>query len=512
MKINRLFFSLLFIFFVSACTKISETEIGTGLIPAIDGIITKDTNITIYAKNWTDVDTVRPSLSDDHALGYINDPLFGTTTAAINVQMQPTSFPFSFGVGSDSLTLDSVVLALAYRGVWGDSAQPLSLHVKELDNTQTFSYDSIYRNAMFVVYNNYSQFTASNDLTYNGVASRDLRLLNDSFHVFQDSGINMLRIRLTDDFGNRLLHTYDTANQYKTDSSFRSAFKGFQVSADAVGNALLKIGLASSGGAEPNTKLAIYYKRKTTSGTTDTTVTYFTVNTLGSTTVNVGSAHSNYIKRDLGAGQAGSYYSSANGSKNDNYLYIQSSPGTKALITIDSLALKKLPNLIIHRAEIIMEQSRDASSPLLDEFTSPYLFLLAKESDTSFFNIPGFDSSSLAASDAVFTSGILSNYSEFGGLPFKKNNTEGQKINYYNFNLSRYIQGIVTKKNMPYTFVLYTPYKEAFKLVKNIESYGRVASTPYNSAGIGRVKLYGGGDDTTNVHRMKLHIVYSVPH
>lgn len=510
MKVNRLFFSLLFIFFVSACTKISETDIGTGLIPAIDGVITKDTDITIYAKNWNDKDTARPSLSDDHALGYINDPLFGTTMAAINVQMQPTSFPFSFGAGSDSLTLDSVVLALAYRGVWGDNTQPLSLHVKELDNAQTFSYDSIYSNTTYIIYNNTSLFTATNDLTYNGVAFRDPRLLDDSFHAFQDSGTNMLRIRLTDDFGNRLLHTYSSTVQYNTDSAFRTAFKGFQISADAVGNALLKIGLANSGVAEANTKLAIYYKRKTTSSTTDTTVSYFTVNTLGSTTSNSGSAHSNYIKRDLGAGQAGNYYTSSSGAKDDGFVYIQSTPGTRALITIDPAALRNLPNLIIHRAEIIMEQARDVNSLSLDTILSPNLFLLAKETDTSWFNIPGFDSSSLISSDAEFTSGILSNYSAFGGFPLQKNNSEGQKFNYYNFDLSRYIQGIVTKKNMPYTFVLYTPYKESFKLIKNVESYGRVSSTPYNSAGIGRVKLYGG--DTTNTHRMKLHITYSIPH
>ena len=38
-----LLFSLIAFTFIVSCTKISTTEIGTGLIPPIDGIITKDT-------------------------------------------------------------------------------------------------------------------------------------------------------------------------------------------------------------------------------------------------------------------------------------------------------------------------------------------------------------------------------------------------------------------------------------------------------------------------------------
>ncbi len=505
MKIKYLFLSFIIIFYVSACTKISETQIGTGLIPPVDGVITKDTNITIYAKNWNNADTVRPDLSDDHALGYINDPVFGTTMAAINVQMQPTTFPFSFGTSSDSLTLDSVVLALATRGVWGDTNQNLALHVKELDNAQTFEPDT-----SFIIYNNTSVFTTTGDLTYNGVANIDPKTLNDSFKAYQDSGSNMLRVRLTDDFGNRLLHTFDTSN-YKSDSAFRIAFKGFQVSADNdIGNSLVRIGLATtSSGVEPNTKLAIYYKQKRSSGTDTALVSYFTINTSTS-------AHSNYIKRNLSAGQAGGFYPIPASDSNDNFIYVQSSPGTRATITIDSSALKNLPNWIIHRAEIVMEQAPDASTTILDNFTAPNLFLLAKDKDstttTSWFNIPGFDSNSVVNSDAQFSNGVLANYTEFGGLPFRKNNTEGQSINYYNFNISRYIQGIVTKKSVPYTFVLYTPYKERFKVLKGIESYVYISATPPNDAGIGRVRLYGGGSNTADPHRMKLHIVYSIPH
>ena len=522
MTIKHFLLSFSLVFFITACTKISETDIGTGLIPPVDGVITKDTNITVYTKNFTNVDTARVSLYEDHALGYVNDPLFGTTEAAINLQLLPSSYPFTFEVSQDSLILDSVVLALDTRGVWGDTMQNLSLHVKELESDLPFASDS-----SLIMYNNTSVFQAADDITYNGMAaSIDPKTLNDAFKVYQDSGYNMLRIRLADAFGNRLLHTFTSA-QYGSDSAFKIAFKGFQISADPmIGNCLVRVGLANTSGAEPNTKLALYYRYKSriVANGEDTTVKYWTVDpsVSGYLAPYVGSAHSNYVKRNLSAGQAGGYFP-ASTAINDNHLYLQTTPGTFANITIDSNGLKSIPNWIIHRAEIIMEQAPDPASFLLDNFTSPYLFMVVKDNNDSAFQndntkyvIPGFDSTNISASDALFSAStptyVLANYSDFGGIPLPKNSTEGTSINYYNFNLSRYIQGIATKKNPQYTFTLYTPYKEVFRLSKNNNTYARVTSTPLNNAGIGRVRLYGGGADTTNTHRMKLHIVYSIPH
>ncbi len=522
MVIKYSFFSLLLILCLSACTKIQETEIGTGLIPPVDGVITKDTNLYINAKNGGSTDSISPSLTDDHALGYINDPLFGITQAAINLQLLP-AFPVSFEVSSDSLFLDSVVLALDARGVWGDSNQNLSLHVKELVNDELFTSDSCIgctettSGFTSIIYNTTSQFAAGNDVTYGGMASIDPRTWNDSLHLFKDSAANMIRIRLTDELGNKLLHTFTTGGQYDTVSAFKNAFRGLQVSADAIGNSLLRVGLANSSTvAEANTKLALYYRyQRRDSAKQDTTVMNFTINP--STTSGQGSAHSNYIQRQYGMGQIATYYP-ATPSANDDYLYIQSAPGTYATLTVDS-GITKLPNWIIHRAEIIMEQVPDGATPILDNYTTPFLFLLSRQSesqpfekDTTKFVIPGFDSTNLTTSDAIFSSGLLSNYPDFGGFPRRGTFGGTPNINYYNFDLSRYVQGIVTNKNKPYPFVLYTPYREVFQLTKGVLSYGRVSTDPVNYAGVGRVKLYGGGADTTNTHRMKLHIVYSIPH
>lgn len=517
MVIKYSFFSLLLLLCLSACTKISETNIGTGLIPPVDGVITKDTDIAVYAKNTSSIDTVKVAMTEDHVLGFTNDPLFGTTTAAINVQMQPTLFPFTFGTGSD-FKLDSVVMSLSVRGVWGDMNQPLSLHVQEINNEDhVFLGDSTYSGYTYTRYNNYSTFPTINEL---GSAIVDPKKLSDSFNFRQygDSGTNVLRVRLNNAFGNRLLSSYDTLNAYKNDTVFREAVGGFRIYADSNGlgtNSLVRIGIANTNSgvtaAETNTYVAVYYNYLTSSGTRDTTVAYFTVNPATS-------GHSNYIRRDMTGTPAGSYYPNTSTADNDEYLYVQSSPGTISTLTLDS-GVAKLPNWIIHRASIVMEEAAPSDISIFDTVTAPYLFMVVKDNngipfitDTTKFVIPGFNTNDISTSDAIFQSSVLANYGDFGGLPYRKYNETGVRINYYDFNLSRYIQGIVTNKNPLYPLTLFTPYRQLYQTTRDTKSYVTVSSTPPNPAGIGRVRLYGGGKDSTNTHRMKLHIVYSIPH
>jgi hypothetical protein len=501
-KINYLAacFCSIFIFF-AACTKITSTDIGTGLIPAVDSVITKDTFITVYAKNAGDT-TIAPVLSQTHVVGYVNDPLFGSTNALINFQVSLPSSKFQFVTNADNVELDSVVLVLSYNGAWGDTniVNPLRLNVKEIKSDQSFVADSLLDAYGYLAnYDNKTQFaTYDNPLTASPAIIYPTNLDN-MVHVFEDSGVNMIRIRLNDDFGKRLLFNYDTTNAYKSDSAFKTYLKGLQVYADtnAGSNSLLKIGLA-----DENTKLAVYYNyhpEDSSSAVRDTSVKYFTVTT--------NCAHSNYISRNRSTGQISNYLPSDPSTRNDELIFIQAGPGTYATINIDS-GLNNFRNCIVHRAELLMNQAEDASDLYL---TPPNLFLLAKD-DTSRFVIPGSDTNNISTADAIFSSAYLANYTDFGGVP-KKNITNGSL---YSFNLSRYIQGVVTKDNRLRTFVLYAPYNEPFKLFETLPyttSRGYVSNSPTNTAGSGRVRLYGGdGDGTGNMQRMRLHIVYSESH
>ena len=159
-------FLLLLIFFFSACTKIVTTDIGTGLIPPVDSVTTKEMFLDIVSKNIADTIT-RVGTGDDHSLGYVNDPLFGQTTASINVQLKPTSFPFYFPGAKDSLSIDSTVLVLSYKGVWGDSTQPLAFRVYEIPSDGApkdvdLSPDSVYPT-------NHVLYLAGSELTENKV-------------------------------------------------------------------------------------------------------------------------------------------------------------------------------------------------------------------------------------------------------------------------------------------------------------------------------------------------------
>ncbi|HEX8278264.1 MAG TPA: DUF4270 family protein, partial [Segetibacter sp.] len=106
------------IFYISSCTKIETTNIGSGLIPPIDGVTTLDTTLEVSTDNFIDPrrDSLKVYKTDDHVIGVINnDPLFGKTTAAAFFELKPTSYKFSFP-GKSSLKVDSAVLILSYKG------------------------------------------------------------------------------------------------------------------------------------------------------------------------------------------------------------------------------------------------------------------------------------------------------------------------------------------------------------------------------------------------------------
>ncbi len=479
-KKNFSLFLFLFFVLVAACTKIITSDIGSGLIPPVDGVITKDTVLDVITKNSGE-DTIRVGLYDDHTLGYTDDPLFGKTTADINVQVYPPYFPYTFDTTADSRILDSVVLVLSYRGAWGDSTQHLSLNVYDMPSDEPFSKDSLYTNV--------KRFAEGNLLTENNVAKDvDITALNDSVHLFNEAAINQLRIRLNNSFGEKLLNEFDSTSEYKNDTLFRAALNGFQIKAEQqMGNALIRINLQDT-----NTKLAIYYKFKDTSGGYDTTVRYFRANPFYS-------ASSNYILRDRTNAQVAQFFP-PNSNAQDSLLYLQTEPGLYSTINIPGLS--GLPNMIVHRAELLMEQVPDNTSRSDTYFTAPNLFLAAYSQDSARrFAIPN---------DIQFFNGSIANLISFGVLPNKKVSTSGDTLYNYNFELSRYVQGIVTRKEPVYELVLYAPFNSYIYPFETATFTSPISSFPLNFPAIGRVRLSGGSNHIANPNCMRLHIIYSL--
>ena len=177
-----------------SCTKLDTTTLGTDVIPVVDNINTFADTLNIVSTQGIFNDTSTISSTDDHALGLItNDELFGQTDASIYFQLKPRFYPYYYGQANDTVIgIDSIVLALKYRGFYGDSTIPQTLQVSEVSQSANGLWDSIYqpRPVNFVVP------TAS----VLGTKTVDIRNLKNQvkFGNNKDSATYQIRIKLDD--------------------------------------------------------------------------------------------------------------------------------------------------------------------------------------------------------------------------------------------------------------------------------------------------------------------------
>lgn len=470
----------------TSCTRITNTEIGSGLIPAVDGVNTFDTTMQVITDSFDETDTTRIYKQDIHTLGTIfNDPMFGRTSASLNFELFPSFFPFSIPGTKDSLRADSAVLILSYSSFYGDSTQPLRISVDEISRTTALDPFKVYPSNFPAVY----PITSAGSL---GTTTVDIRRIGDSVINRYELSKNQIRIKLRTDVVTRFIRTYDSTNAYRNDTLFRTFFAGFTVKAESANpaNALLFINMLDT-----NTKLALYYNSSTTGATTrDTNAVYFRFNPFTS-------GDANYITRNrVGSEVAGRLTTT---SKPDSLVYVQASPGTYVRIRVPNL--DKLNNRIIHKAELITEQvPNDANLTTIDKYMAPPRLLLLSIYDSAKSikrNIP--------SDYQIGQSGP--NTGSFGGFLFYKTVPGYDRLAGYNFELTRYIQGIVTRKDTSFLMRLSAPTNDSIRY-----------SPPYpnsffsqiyylnpsigNLIGNGRVRL-GGGTNTR--FRMRLRIIYS---
>jgi hypothetical protein len=473
-------FLLIFLVIFSSCKKINEaTELGADVIPVVDNVTTFDTTLNVQAFNdvFTDLtDSTRLGPVEEHFLGRItNDPLFGKSYGAVYLQLKPdaTSFPYTFENRSDSLHIDSVVLVLGYVETYGDSTVQQRLRVYEINPSSDFRADTAY-------------LVRSNTLSYttplSPVTTFIPQTLDDSVSLFKEKAKNQLRIKLDNSFGQRIL-SYDTAtgSAFHNDSTFNTKFKGFAIIPDStIGNALIGLSLTDT-----NTKLAIYYRYdKGGVLNKDTVVRYFRFSGT--------SSDANLVIRNYNGGQIAGYFG---GATEDNLVFLQNTPGTFATIKIPGLST--LTNRVVHRAELILEEVYDPSDLL---FTPPsYLFLDAYDPSVSKYRtIPydlGFD-----------LSGNL-NAGSFGMIGKQTVDASGNPISVWKFNLSRYVQHVVTKTEPAYDLRLSAPHvvKDMYKASSTaLDVLQQFNVTPVIAKG--RVRVGGGNHPT---QKMRLHIIYS---
>ena len=480
-SIRFILFCFSFLFIVSSCRKLNEaSEIGGNVIPGADGVNTFDTSLTsLLAYNQifeATKDSAIVGLVNDQIFGNIsNDPLFGKTNAKMFLQLKPETYPWSFSgiYNKDSLEIDSVVLVLGWNGTYGDTNASQKVNVKEIDQFSDFRVDS------FLTIRDPGPSTT----TLLGTKTFIPSSLKDSVKAYQDTTTGQLRIRLDNSFGERLLN-YDTAHAYANDSAFNTYFKGFAIEADqTVGNALMAFGIYQN----PNTKLAIYYRYRK-NGQWNPTVNYFLFKP-GS------SANHNYVNRFDFAGTP--LLTASNTAGEDDLVYIINTPGSYATIKIP--ALRDLGNRIIHRAELIIEQVYDLSDKT---FTTPDALMLdAYDSTLSDYKFIPYDFNPDQAGNANPDFGLYGQNTVDG---------VGNPIRVWKFDITRYVQNVLTKQEPLHDFRLYTT-QTAYGRIKNIVLNNSgpyvFASVNINSRFVfGRVRVGGGNHPT---QKMRLRLVYT---
>ncbi len=460
-----------------SCTKINEaTELGGDLIPAVDNVNTFDTTIDITAAYFPFDDSSKHLITENMALGKISDPVFGTTTADMYFNLSSAVYgSYPFGARPDSIkAIDSVVLTLGYKASYGDTANSqISVQVSEIALQNSFVDTMLYRF-------DHPGFNTTGSVLGNKTFS--FRDFKDTVYVNRkgDSSrpVNVLRIRLNNSIADKL-KSFDTTSGmnggYKNDSLFRTLFRGLAVKTTTTTGqgALAYFNLTDF----TNSRLIIYYKVGRT-GSIDS----------GASVSFVHSAYSqaNSVKRTAG----GDYLANLNQASSQK-LFIQSSP-TGSYIGIAIPALGSFPNRVIHRAELIAYKVPSVSDNL---FGVPIRLLLdhkgpnnSKDSAYLFENDlqPGFDGSL--------------NFASFGG--------NLRSDNSYRFNITRYVQGIVTKKDRNDSLRLYAPYRSNL-FAKNLGVSGQSVSIP-NLANIasGRVVIANGNFADAS-KRLRLRIIYS---
>jgi len=481
--LKRVLSIVIVVFIFSACTRIGSTDIGLGLLPSADAFATKDTVLTVETETADRPDSLRIYGSDDHIVGTIsNDPIFGSTTASLFFNLKPAYFPYVVRGSKDSLSVDSAVLILSYKGFYGDSTKPVTFNLRRISANTPIIPDTIVASNYPEVYNIQTDATMANPYTL------DFTHAHDSIINRYEAAKDQIRIPLNKTFTDMFLKVFDTNTAYKTDTTLRQYFPGFALTTSNNNNVLVIVNLLDT-----NTKLGLYYRTNSTStpGTRDTVVDYFKFSI-------VDNGDANFIKRNRTGSEAARHI----GVAKDSLIYVQTSPGT--LVKIKVPGLKNFANKIIHRAELIAEQvPTNNLSTLESQWTAPsYLFLGAYDSATKTIrNVPNDYQGTVNGAQ----------FARFGGRLIYKSLQGFDNVATYNFDLSRYMQGVISRKDSVFDLRLMAPVNDSIKYVPPYP-YNLSSATDYisravaNQPGIGRVRLGGGSHSK---FKMRLHVYYS---
>lgn len=477
--------SFLFVFILNGCTKLESTRLGGDLLPGSDRLITDTIELPVETYSFLDQDSILLDKTEQYLLGWVNDPMFGTTSAAIAMQLLPQSYPFSYAVSKDSLFLDSCVLSLSFNGLYGDTNALTKVNVYKLS-------DPAFKSNIYYPLSFLPNFSSGDFLGSASYTVAEIRNKKYNTRYADDSIFNQLRIRLDDAFGRSLLDQDNISGAFRNDTIFKSFFNGVAIIPDTTisGNAISYFQLNNA-----KTRISLYYRQLNKEGKFDTTAVRF--NFVADT---VRSASANKVYRNYNGSTVAPFLNSTQPS---SLVYLQSGPGTAVRISVPGLDTIRNKAYIIHRAELVARQVYQGPSTQESIFLPPNLHLFSYSATNAVEPIP-FDQPYYFINsfflnprqlDTVFN--IETSYT--GGSPSYVQDIASNRIAEYRLNMTSYVQNLVNGKTTRRDFKLSAPYYPRF-------SDKKIGSTFINPLAYGRVQLGGGSHPT---QKMYVRIYYS---
>lgn len=486
------------------CTKLDTTTLGSDLIPAVDNVNTFSTTLDIEATQGLFTDSFKILRSENNVLGFISDdPLFGKTEANLFLQFKPGFYPYYFGnAGDTTQALDSVVLCLSYNGSWGDTTQPQTLTVYRITDNEFGDSSSILRDISYQPALGAS--IGSRTINLNRIGKDTIKIGKSGEPV-----LNQIRIKLDQAYANELWSKDSTRvgpnNAFLRDSLYRKFNRGFAIKSGGSANALMYISLLDA-----KTRLEVHFKKKTKdTGKLDTVYTSFTIATADGASM-IPSSTANYIKRD--------YTGSEVANPDPTAIYLQTGPGTFANLRFPGLNAFKDTNRIIHRAQISIEQIPEDDR--LDSIFSvpPYMYLDLVDTPSGanrwkpiYYDLnPNirYNPDDKTGFGYFPNSGEI-DYGYFGGYARKKTNALGDQVYYYDINVTRYLQQMVTDKTPNYTMRLFPGFRVQYPQYPSV--FFPTNGLPLdNPLAFGRIKVKGGNyPDPDKKVKMRMTVIWS---
>ena len=174
-------------------------------------------------------------------------------------------------------------------------------------------------------------------------------------------------------------------------------------------------------------------------------------------------------------------------------------------------------NRIIHRAELRITQVEPLADPQLLPPNALYLDLIDTASEITYKGVPYDLSPSPGANYYCYPNSNGISFGYFGGLTHNEN-VANNSVPVYRFNISRYLQSVVSRGEPLYQFRLSAPFYMFYKNCANSSTSYPQQVFPFTDAstgsllnppGKGRIKVAGGGSNVPQNIRMQLRIIYS---